>query len=50
MDRVAAAAPSVGKIDPSGWQDEFDGMFAGVLALAFVRREPRLRARRMCWV
>jgi len=45
MDRVAAAVPGVGEIDLSGWQDEFDGMFAEVLAPAFVRREPRLRAR-----
>jgi hypothetical protein len=45
MDRAAAAVPSAGDIDPAGWQDEFDDMFAGVLAPAFVRREPRLRAR-----
>ena len=45
MDRDAAAVPGVGEIDLSGWQDEFDGMFAEVLAPAFVRREPRLRAR-----
>jgi SRSO17 transposase len=45
MDRVAAAAASVGEIDPAGWQDEFDDMFAVVLAPAFFRRETRLRAR-----
>ena len=45
MDRDAAAVPGVGEIDLSGWRDEFDGMFAEVLAPAFVRREPRLRAR-----
>jgi SRSO17 transposase len=44
MNRAAAGVPSVGDIDPAGWQDEFDDMFAGVLAPAFVRREPRLRA------
>lgn len=44
MDHVAAAAPSVGEIDPARWLDEFDDMFAGVVAPAFFRREPRLRA------
>src|SRR5256886_15640471 len=46
MDRAAAAVPSVDGIDPAGWQEEFDGMFAEVLAPAFGRRKPRLRARR----
>ena len=45
MDRAAAAVPSVDGIDPAGWHEEFDGMFAEVLAPAFGRREPRLRAR-----
>jgi SRSO17 transposase len=45
MDRAAAAVSSVGVIGPAGWQDELDEMFAEVLAPAFVRREPRLRAR-----
>ena len=45
MDHAAAVLPSVGDIDPFGWQDEFDELFAGVLAPAFGRREPRLRAR-----
>jgi len=40
MDRDAAAAPRVGDTDPAGCQDEFDDMFAGVLAPAFVCREP----------
>jgi SRSO17 transposase len=43
MDRAAAVA-SVGEIDPAGWLDEFDDMFARVLAPVFVRRELRLRA------
>jgi SRSO17 transposase len=45
MDRAAAAAPSVGEIDLAGWQGRFDDMFGEVLAPAFGRREPRLRAR-----
>ena len=44
MDRAAAVAPSVGEIDPAGWLDRFDDMFARVVAPAFGRREPRLRA------
>ncbi len=44
MGRAAAAVASVGEIDPGGWQDEFEDMFAEVLAPAFGRREPRLRA------
>jgi hypothetical protein len=45
IDRAAAAAPSLEEIDPVGWLAEFDDMFAEVAALAFFRREPRLRAR-----
>jgi hypothetical protein len=45
MGHAAAVVPSVGDVDPARWQDEFDAMFAGVLAPAFGRREPRLRAR-----
>src|SRR5258708_39695069 len=44
MDHAAAVPPSVGEIDPTGWLDRFDDMFARVLAPAFFRREPRLRA------
>jgi SRSO17 transposase len=44
MSRVAAVVPSVGDIDPAGWLDRFDDMFARVVAPAFGRREPRLRA------
>ena len=44
MDRVAAVVPSVGDIDPAGWLDRFDDMFARVVAPEFFRREPRLRA------
>jgi SRSO17 transposase len=44
VSRVAPAAPSVGDIDPAGWLDRFDDMFARVVAPAFFRREPRLRA------
>jgi hypothetical protein len=44
MDRVAAVVPSVGEIDPAGWLDRFDDVFARVVAPAFRRREPRLRA------
>jgi len=44
MDRVAAVVPSVDGIDPGRWLDGFGDMFAEVVALAFVRREPRLRA------
>jgi SRSO17 transposase len=45
MDRAAAAVLSVGEMGLAGWQDKFDEMFAEVLAPAFGRREPRLRAR-----
>src|SRR5215469_11035363 len=45
MNRVAAVGPSVGDIDPAGWLDQFDDMFARVVAPEFGRREPRLRAR-----
>src|SRR5258708_33118222 len=45
MSSAAAVVPSVGDVDPAGWLDRFDDMFAEVLAPAFVRREPRLRAR-----
>jgi hypothetical protein len=41
MDR---AMSSVGDVDPAGWLDRFDDMFARVVAPAFCRREPRLRA------
>jgi SRSO17 transposase len=44
MDRGAVAVPGVGDVDPAGWLDRFDDMFARVLAGAFFRREPRLRA------
>jgi SRSO17 transposase len=44
MDRGAAVVPSVGDVDPAGWLDRFDDMFARVVAPAFFRREPRLRA------
>lgn len=44
MDRVAAVVPSVGDVDPAGWLDRFDDMFARVVAPEFFRREPRLRA------
>lgn len=44
MDRAAAVVPSVGDVDPAGWLDRFDDMFARVVAPAFFRREPRLRA------
>jgi SRSO17 transposase len=44
MSRAAAVVPSVGDVDPAGWLDRFDDMFARVVAPAFGRREPRLRA------
>jgi SRSO17 transposase len=44
MDRAAAVVPSVGEVDPAGWLDRFDDLFARVVAPAFGRREPRLRA------
>jgi SRSO17 transposase len=44
MDRVAAVAPSVDEASVAGWCAAFDDMFAQVVAPAFVRREPRLRA------
>src|SRR5215472_4934400 len=44
MSRVAAAVPSVGDVDPAGWLDRSDDMFARVVASTFGRREPRLRA------
>lgn len=44
MDRVAPVAPSAGDVDPAGWLVRFDDMFARVVAPAFARREPRLRA------
>jgi SRSO17 transposase len=34
MGHAAAVVPSVGDVDPARWQDEFDAMFAGVLASA----------------
>jgi SRSO17 transposase len=45
MDHAAAAVPSVSEIDPAGWLERFDDMFAEVVAPAFFRREPRLRSR-----
>jgi SRSO17 transposase len=44
MDRAAAVGPSVGDVDPAGWLDRLDDLFGRVLAPAFTRREPRLRA------
>jgi len=44
MDRAAAVASSVGEVDPAGWLDRLEDLFGRVLAPAFVRREPRLRA------
>ena len=44
MDRAAAVAPSVGDVDPAGWLDRLEDLFGRVLAPAFARREPRLRA------
>jgi hypothetical protein len=44
MDRVAFVVPSAGEIDPARWLYSFDDMFARVVAPAFGRREPRLRA------
>lgn len=37
--------PTVEEIDPAGWADEFDELFAQVVAPFFGRREPRVRAR-----
>jgi SRSO17 transposase len=45
VDRVAAVVPSVGDVDLAGWAERFDDMFFEVVAPAFFRREPRLRAR-----
>jgi SRSO17 transposase len=45
VDRVAAVAPSAEEIDPTRWLAGLDDMFAQVVAPAFFRREPRLRAR-----
>jgi hypothetical protein len=44
MVRAAAVAPGVGDVDPAGWLDRLEDLFGRVLARAFVRREPRLRA------
>ncbi len=44
MDRAAAVAPSIGDVDPAGWLDRLEELFGRVLAPAFARREPRLRA------
>jgi SRSO17 transposase len=44
MDRAAAVAPGVGDVDPAGWLDRLEDLFGRVLAPAFGRREPRLRA------
>jgi len=43
MDRAAPVAP-VGDVDPAGWLGLLEELFGRVLAPAFVRREPRLRA------
>jgi SRSO17 transposase len=45
VDHVASVSAGAGQIGPAGWLGQFDDMFAEVVALAFVRREPRLRAR-----
>ena len=45
LDHVVAAAPGVEEIDPAAWAALFEDMFAEVVAPAFARREPRLRAR-----
>jgi len=45
IDHAAAVVPSVEEIDPAWWAAVFDDMFAEVVAPAFFRREPRLRAR-----
>src|SRR6266487_6539723 len=45
MDHATSVVPSVGEIDPAGWLGRFDDMFAQVVAPAFFRWEPRLRAR-----
>ncbi len=45
MDHAASVVPGAGEIDPAGWLGQFDDMFAEVVAPAFFRREPRLRAR-----
>jgi SRSO17 transposase len=40
-----AVPPTVEDVDPAGWADGFDELFAQVVAPFFGRREPRLRAR-----
>lgn len=40
-----AVAATVAEIDPRVWADEFDDLFAQVVAPFFGRREPRIRAR-----
>jgi SRSO17 transposase len=45
VDHAAAVGLSVGDVDPAGWLERFDDMFFEVVAPAFFRREPRLRAR-----
>jgi SRSO17 transposase len=45
VEHFAAAAPVGEGIDPLAWASLFEEMFAEVVAPAFVRREPRLRAR-----
>lgn len=45
IDHAAAVVPSVDGIDLPGWLARFDDMFAAVVAPAFFRREPRMRAR-----
>ena len=39
MDHAASVPPSVGEIDPAGWLERFDEMFARVVAPAFYRGE-----------
>jgi SRSO17 transposase len=45
VDHDGAVGLSVGDVDPAGWAERFDDMFFEVVAPAFLRREPRLRAR-----
>ena len=45
IDHVAAAAREAPEIAPGAWAGLFEDMFAEVVAPAFARREPRLRAR-----
>jgi hypothetical protein len=49
MDHAAAAPPSVGEVDPAGWQERFDDVFAQVVAPAFRRGERGCGLSRICW-